>query len=438
MTWVLPSKVKAQQNLEAIVNGGFESGDLTGWIHSPPEGNVSAVTTNPHSGQYCACVTGLRSGIYQGFQGIPTSSIESVTFCERAQEYQTLGVDLFYSDGSYDRSQLWGYVNSSWLFFDATSHLETGKILNGIQLLGGGYLNGTPVNTYYDDISILYTPPPQQSSTSVSCSPNPVSIGQPVTCTATVSGSNPTGTVTWSASSSTGSFSQSVCTLSNGSCSTFYTDNSTGSETITASYSGDSNVRPSSGSATLTVFINITVGVNVTVDPTSDLELTFSNVTAEGHATTDKTSTVEAPVLANLVGQYYDVRVTANYSGSVTVSLAYDDTGMGLDREGNLQMMQYTPIPGDVVNYGEVNILDVFLIAHGFGATPESANWNAAGDITGSQYLVPDGKIDIRDIFVCARNFSKTSLWTSIMTHIDTELNIVRGETTHFSIIGIH
>jgi hypothetical protein len=277
-----------------------------------------------------------------------------------------------------------------------------------------------------------------QSSTSVSCSPNPVSVGSPVTCIATVSGSNPTGTVTWSTSSSTGSFSQSVCTLSDGSCSTFYTENSTGSETITARYSGDSNVRPSSGSATLTVFINITVGVNVTVHPTSDLKLTFSNVTAAGYAMADKTSTVEAPVLANLVGQYYDIGLTANYSGSVTVSLAYDDTDMGLDREGNLQMMQYTPIPGDVVNYGEVNILDIFLIAHGFGATPESPNWNAAGDITGSQYLVPDGKIDIRDIFVCARNFSKTSLWTSIMTYIDTELNVVRGETSHFSIIGIH
>ena len=35
-----------------------------------------------------------------------------------------------------------------------------------------------------------------QSSTSVSCSPNPVSIGSPVTCIATVSGSNPTGTAT--------------------------------------------------------------------------------------------------------------------------------------------------------------------------------------------------------------------------------------------------
>jgi len=288
---------------------------------------------------------------------------------------------------------------------------------------------------YQNTITLVVLP---SSSTLVSCSPNPVSIGWPVTCTATVSGSNPTGTVNWTTSSIAGSFSQSVCTLSNGSCSTFYTENSTGSVTITASYSGDSHNGASSASFTLTVFINITVGVNVTVHPTSDLELTFSNVTAAGYATTNKTSTVEAPPLANLVGQYYDIRVTASYSGSVTVSLAYDDTNMTPDRESTLQMMQYAPIPGDVVNYGEVNILDIVFLAQRFGTTPESPNWNAAADVTGSQYLVPDGKIDIRDIYVCAVNFAKTSEWTSITTHVDLENNLVHAETTHFSIIGIH
>ena len=96
-------------------------------------------------------------------------------------------------------------------------------------------------------------PMPTQSPTSVVCSPNPVSVGWSANCTATVSGSNPTGTVTWSTSSSTGSFNQSVCNLSNGTCSTTYTDNFPGSETIAASYSGDSNNVPSSGSTILTV-----------------------------------------------------------------------------------------------------------------------------------------------------------------------------------------
>jgi hypothetical protein len=92
-----------------------------------------------------------------------------------------------------------------------------------------------------------------QSPTSVFCSPNPASIFHNVTCTATVSRVNPTGTITWSTSSVGGSFGQSVCTLSNRTCSTTYIDNLTGCVTIAASYSGDSNNTPSSGSTSLTV-----------------------------------------------------------------------------------------------------------------------------------------------------------------------------------------
>jgi hypothetical protein len=91
-----------------------------------------------------------------------------------------------------------------------------------------------------------------QSWTSVSCSPNPALVGLRVTCIATLSGSNPTGTITWSTNSSTGSFSSpNPSTLSSGSCSINYTDTSAGSANITASYSGDSNNGPSSGSSTL-------------------------------------------------------------------------------------------------------------------------------------------------------------------------------------------
>jgi parallel beta-helix repeat protein len=91
------------------------------------------------------------------------------------------------------------------------------------------------------------------SSTLVVCTPNPVTFGSSVTCTATVSGLSPTGTVTWSTSSSTGNFTQYACTLSNGTCSTTYADNFAGSETIAAYYSGDSNNLPDSSSTILTV-----------------------------------------------------------------------------------------------------------------------------------------------------------------------------------------
>jgi parallel beta-helix repeat protein len=237
---------------EAIVNGGFESGDLTGWTadYSEPNlpgANVAVVTTNPHYGMYCAYLIG-NVGVKQTFPGIPVSSVQSITFWGRTD--LVLGLALIYSDGTFDMHAGVGY-SSSWAYFDVTSYLIAGKVLTGIDLWGwaGSQLG----NTYFDDVSILYTSPPQQSSTSVSCSPNPVSIFHSVTCTATVSGSNPTGTITWSTSGIGGSFSQSVCALSNGTCSTTYIDNFTGSVTIAAYYSGDSNNAPSSGSTSLTV-----------------------------------------------------------------------------------------------------------------------------------------------------------------------------------------
>jgi hypothetical protein len=143
---------------EAIVNGGFELGDLTGWTVNPGNGSVAVVTTNPYAGNYCAYISGLKS-LYQGFTGIPTSSIQSITYCKRTEpESTTLALQLCYSDNSWD--EIWDYINSSWNFFDVTSNLKTNKILTGIQLPGWNNASGAPMNTYYDDVSILYSPSP--------------------------------------------------------------------------------------------------------------------------------------------------------------------------------------------------------------------------------------------------------------------------------------
>jgi hypothetical protein len=92
------------------------------------------------------------------------------------------------------------------------------------------------------------------SSTSVICSPGSVVIGSPTTCTATVTGNNPTGTISWQSSGS-GTFSATSCTLSSGSCSVNYTSSSnTSPVTITATYSGDNNnVAGSPGTYSLAV-----------------------------------------------------------------------------------------------------------------------------------------------------------------------------------------
>jgi hypothetical protein len=96
--------------------------------------------------------------------------------------------------------------------------------------------------------------------TTVSCIPNPDVASILVTCTATITDSTtpanvPTGGVTW-ATTGSGSFGSSSCTLSSGACQVSYTPGATGTETITASYSGDTAstlYKASSGTTDLAV-----------------------------------------------------------------------------------------------------------------------------------------------------------------------------------------
>jgi Bacterial Ig-like domain (group 1)/Bacterial Ig-like domain (group 3)/Calx-beta domain len=101
----------------------------------------------------------------------------------------------------------------------------------------------------------------RSTRTSVSCTPSGVAVGQPTTCTATVTDTaggtaiTPTGSVSWSSSGS-GDFSSASCTLNaSGSCSVTYTPTAvgSGSHTVTGSYGGDANHLASSGSDTVTV-----------------------------------------------------------------------------------------------------------------------------------------------------------------------------------------
>jgi hypothetical protein len=80
---------------------------------------------------------------------------------------------------------------------------------------------------------------PSSTTTSVSCSLSTISLGSTTLCTASVSGS-PIGTVTFSSSSSTGSFVplSAQCTLFLGSCSVSYSDTTAGNPTLSASYIG--------------------------------------------------------------------------------------------------------------------------------------------------------------------------------------------------------
>ncbi len=94
------------------------------------------------------------------------------------------------------------------------------------------------------------------SNTAVICIPTSITVGATSTCTTTVLGvSSPDGTVTFSQSSGTSSIFfpfPATCTLSSGSCSLTVMGADAGNVTILATYSGDTNNLPSSGTTSIT------------------------------------------------------------------------------------------------------------------------------------------------------------------------------------------
>jgi hypothetical protein len=99
------------------------------------------------------------------------------------------------------------------------------------------------------------------STTSLACTPSTVKTGTPTTCTTTVTdtqsnGSTPTGTVSFTASPTTGQFANPRCTLNAtattaiASCQTTFTPSAAASYTLTAGYTGDNTHLASSGLST--------------------------------------------------------------------------------------------------------------------------------------------------------------------------------------------
>jgi len=116
-------------------------------------------------------------------------------------------------------------------------------------------------------------------------------------------------------------------------------------------------------------------GQNVTAYPSSEICLIFENITSEGTTSVNVTNVgPEPPRGFQLAGNYYNIKSTANYTGTIKIRIVYDDTNMTFEEEMSLHIMQ----------------------------------WDAV-----------------------------LQQWVDITTYIDTEYNIVFGETTHLSLFAI-
>ncbi len=184
-------------------------------------------------------------------------------------------------------------------------------------------------------------------STGALCAPTSTMVGVATSCTATVTDTSagtaitPGGTMTWT--STAGTFMPTTCGLAAGVCSTAFTPTAghVGSETVNASYGGDTNHATSTGATSLTVAqrtdsVSADCGnPNVTVDDpvTCTLQVTDTGAgvtaTPTGLASWSLLSGTGAGVIGNVctlgsAGSCSVVfRATPGGEGTVVISVTY-------------------------------------------------------------------------------------------------------------------
>jgi hypothetical protein len=118
----------------------------------------------------------------------------------------------------------------------------------------------TPIHTPTPTPTSTPIPTPNPAltttTTGIIFSPNPANANFSIAFSATVTGSFPSGTITWSTNSTTGSFTPSTeqTSLTAGTSTISYTDSKSGNVTVTANYSGDSNNNPSGKTINVIVY----------------------------------------------------------------------------------------------------------------------------------------------------------------------------------------
>lgn len=192
-------------------------------------------------------------------------------------------------------------------------------------------------------------------------------------------------------------------------------------------------------------------GNNAAVFPSYDLGLIFQSITVAGSTTVNLTSAGPAshPINGSRTGEYLDIRTTAAYSGVITVRIQfYDPKLANITKENSykssLKLMHFDNstkkwvdittgidtasdviygqtshlsifgvtsvfgVTGDVNHDGNVNVLDLIMIArqlghHATDYAPYSQDWYnfMNSDING------DGNVNVLDLIACASHLGQ-------------------------------
>jgi hypothetical protein len=137
----------------AVTNGGFETGDTTGWV--PYDGAISII--NPHSGIYCFEAISSYLTINQIFSSsIPIDVISSFYIWIRSTETNNTGITFFTESGSH----IYPFPDTTvaWKEYDLKAIMTSLGITSGTLYSITIWTNEGTVNTAIDDLSLVIDP----------------------------------------------------------------------------------------------------------------------------------------------------------------------------------------------------------------------------------------------------------------------------------------
>ena len=329
---------------------------------------------------------------------------------------------------------------------------------------GGLRPQGTDV-TVLRNLSIDGSTP---STTTVTSSQNPSDFGQPVTFTATVTGSSgtPTGTVTFTSDGNPISECPLPVNLLNGVATCVTSSLPTGSHPILGSYSGDSTYAPSTGTLIQTVKLPSTTALTSSKNPsnvndsvTFTATVTGSNGTPTGTVTftVDGNPIPECPNPVTLNGSGVATctsqslpagsdLITASYSGDSTYdpsSKTLTQTVSKIDSDTVLtssvnpsyvnQFVTFTATvtassPGGLSPTGTVTFTDN---GNPIPECPNPVNLNGSGVATCTSHSLPAGSDTIEAAYNGDSNFNPSSkTLTQTVNKIDSDTALTSSKNS--------
>ena len=153
--WYFNPPISVCPEGEQIVNGGFETGDFTGWIET---GNNQEITSfDPHSGAYCVNLYMFQSWIgaikQELIEPISYSCIDSFTtwFAAGQSGGDYLTITVTYTDDTTTEWTEFTGADVDWHEINIKSHLDEAKSVKSIEFK----MPAGSVDVRIDDVSLI-------------------------------------------------------------------------------------------------------------------------------------------------------------------------------------------------------------------------------------------------------------------------------------------